>query len=470
MVYINGEWIETNNKLEVKNPATNEIIQSISTVGEQETGMAIESAKNAYKYWKKTTVDYRIEYLKKVSSLLDDISEELAVLITKENGKPIKDARMEVRDGIDFVDWYIEEARRVYGDVLPASHEGKQLLVLKEPVGVCAAITPWNFPLSMITRKIAPAIATGCTVVLKPASATPLSAIKVFECFHEAGLPKGVVNLVIGSAQEIGKTLTGSKDVRKLTFTGSTVVGKQLMKDSAETVKNVSMELGGHAPYIIFADADIDSAVKGVMGSKFTNSGQTCISTNRIFVEESVAKEFSQKLTHEVRQLKVGNGLNDETNIGPLIDQNSMTKILNQIDDAKQKEGKVVYGGNKKEEQCGGYFLEPTIIENANDQMLIAQEETFGPVAPIFTFKAEEELVERANHDNYGLAGYCYTKNLSRGLRMMNELEYGILGINDSSPTVIQAPFGGVKESGIGSEGGKYGIEEYLIEKFISVQ
>jgi len=470
MVYINGEWIETNDKLEVKNPATNEIIQNVSTVGEQETAKAIESAKNAYKYWKKTTVDDRIKYLKKVSSLLNDISEDLAVLITKENGKPITDARMEVKDGIDFIDWYIEEARRVYGDVLPASHEEKQLLVLEEPVGVCAAITPWNFPLSMITRKIAPAIAAGCTVVLKPASATPLSAIKVFECFHEAGLPKGVVNLVIGSANKIGKTLTGSKDVRKLTFTGSTVVGRQLMRDSAETVKNVSMELGGHAPYIIFADADIDSAVEGVLGSKFSNSGQTCISTNRIFVEESATKEFSQKLTQKVKQLTVGDGLNEETNVGPLIDQNSMSKILNQIEDAEQKEGKIVSGGKKTEEDSGGYFLEPTIIENANDQMLIAQEETFGPVAPIFTFKTEEELVERANHDHYGLAGYCYTSDLSRGLRMMNQLEYGILGINDSSPTVIQAPFGGVKESGIGSEGGKYGIEEYLIEKFVSIQ
>ena len=470
MVYINGEWIKTNNRIEVKNPSTNDIVESVSIVGEKETKKAIESAKSAYNSWKKTTADERIKYLKKVSYLLNDISEELAILITKENGKSIKDARMEVQDGIDFVDWYIEEARRVYGDVLPASHEAKKLFVLKEPVGVCAAITPWNFPLSMITRKIAPAIAAGCTVILKPASATPLSAVKVFECFHKAGLPKGVVNLVIGSAKEIGKTLTKSKDVKKLTFTGSTVVGKQLMKASADTVKNVSMELGGHAPYIIFADADIDSAIKGVIGSKFTNSGQTCISTNRIFVEESIAKEFSQKLAQKVERLTVGDGLNEETDVGPLIDEDSMLKILNQIDDAKQKEGKVICGGNKQSKPNEGYFLEPTVIENANDQMLIAQEETFGPVAPIFTFKTEEELIERANHDNYGLAGYCYTKDLSRGLRMMNELEYGILGINDASPTVIQAPFGGVKESGIGSEGGKYGIEEYLIEKFVSVQ
>lgn len=469
MVYINGEWRESSNKLEVRNPATNEVLETISIVGKKETEDAIGSATKAYKDWKKTTASERVEYLKKVSSLLEDMSEEIAQTITKENGKPIKDARMEVKDGIEFIDWYVEEAKRVYGDIIPASHRGKQLLVLKEPVGVCAAITPWNFPFSMITRKIAPAIAAGCTVILKPASATPLSAIKVFECFHKAGIPQGVVNLVIGSSKELGNVLTKSKDVRKLTFTGSTAVGKQLMKDSADTVKNISMELGGHAPYIVFADADIDLAIQGVLGSKFTNSGQTCISTNRIFVEKSIAEDFSQKLAKEVKKLKVGNGLNEETNVGPLIDQASMSKIMNQIDDAKQKEGKIICGGIKKEDNNGGYFIEPTVIENANDQMLIAHEETFGPIAPIFTFETEEELIKRANHDNYGLAGYCYTKDLSRSIKMMNELEYGILGINDAAPTVIQAPFGGVKESGIGNEGGKYGIEEYLVEKFVSV-
>ncbi|MFD1450730.1 NAD-dependent succinate-semialdehyde dehydrogenase [Oceanobacillus sojae] len=468
MVYINGKWRQSETKMEVRNPATNEVIKTVFTVGKAETEEAIQSAKQAFKSWKKTTFTERVAYLEEAARLLEEQSEELAQLITKENGKPIADARYEVNDGIAFLHWYAEEAKRIYGDVLPAAAKDKQLFVIRRPIGVCAAITPWNFPFSMITRKIAPALATGCTIILKPASVTPLSAIKVFECFHKAGLPKGVVNLVIGKASEIGNTLTASEDVKKITFTGSTDVGKLLLRDSAETVKASSMELGGHAPFIVFADSDIDGAIDGVLMTKFTNSGQTCVSTNRIYVEKSIAEEFTSKLVQKVEKLKIGNGLDEDVNVGPVIDSNSFEKIMNQIADAKAKNGEVICGGRQYDNKTGGYFIEPTIISNANEDMLIAYEETFGPVVPIFTFKGEEEIIEKANHTHYGLAGYCYTKDLGRAFRMMEELEYGMVGINDPAPFAIHTPFGGVKESGLGQEGGKYGLEAYLITKYIS--
>ncbi|WP_156985997.1 NAD-dependent succinate-semialdehyde dehydrogenase [Bacillus sp. A134] len=468
MVYINGKWRQSETKMEVRNPATNEVIKTVFTVGKAETEEAIQSAKQAFKSWKKTTFTERVTYLEEAARLLEEQSEELAQLITKENGKPIADARYEVNDGIAFLHWYAEEAKRIYGDVLPAAAKDKQLFVIRRPIGVCAAITPWNFPFSMITRKIAPALATGCTIILKPASVTPLSAIKVFECFHKAGLPKGVVNLVIGKASEIGNTLTASEDVKKITFTGSTDVGKLLLRDSAETVKASSMELGGHAPFIVFADSDIDGAIDGVLMTKFTNSGQTCVSTNRIYVEKSIAEEFTSKLVQKVEKLKIGNGLDEDVNVGPVIDSNSFEKIMNQIADAKAKNGEVICGGRQYDNKTGGYFIEPTIISNANEDMLIAYEETFGPVVPIFTFKGEEEIIEKANHTHYGLAGYCYTKDLGRAFRMMEELEYGMVGINDPAPFAIHTPFGGVKESGLGQEGGKYGLEAYLITKYIS--
>ncbi|WP_040979732.1 NAD-dependent succinate-semialdehyde dehydrogenase [Oceanobacillus jeddahense] len=468
MVYINGEWKQSESKMEVRNPATNEVIETVSTVGKVETEEAIKSAKQAFKSWKKTTFTERVTYLEEAARLLEEQSEELAQLITKENGKPIADARYEVNDGIDFLHWYAEEAKRVYGDVLPTAAKDKQLFVIRRPVGVCAAITPWNFPFSMITRKIAPALATGCTIILKPASATPLSAIKVFECFHKAGLPEGIVNLVIGKASEIGNTLTKSKDVKKITFTGSTDVGKLLLKNSAETVKASSMELGGHAPFIVFADSDINVATDGVLMTKFTNSGQTCVSTNRIYVEKSIAEEFTSKLVQKVEELKIGNGLDEDVNVGPIIDSNSFEKIMNQITDAKAKNGEIICGGRQYDNKSDGYFIEPTIIVNANDDMLIAHEETFGPVVPIFTFENEEEIIEKANHTHYGLAGYCYTKDLGRAFKMMEELEYGMVGINDPAPFAIHTPFGGVKESGLGQEGGKYGLDAYLITKYVS--
>ncbi|VEF46324.1 succinate-semialdehyde dehydrogenase [NADP+] [Bacillus freudenreichii] len=471
MYYINGEWHESDQKEQITNPATLEVIDTISVCGAEETKVAIAAAKEAFKTWKKTTGDQRSAYLSKTVKLMKARVDELAQIITLENGKPLPDAKREVLGAISYLDWYAEEAKRIYGEVLPASHKDKSLMVIKQPVGVCGAITPWNFPLSMITRKLAPALAAGCTVVLKPAMETPLSAIKVFECFHEAGLPKGVVNLVIGpDAEGIGKELTSSTDVRKLTFTGSTFVGKKLVRDSADTMKKVSMELGGHAPYIVFEDADIDLAVEGVMLSKFKNSGQTCISTNRVYAHKSIAEEFAEKLAKRTAELKIGDGLEEGTDVGPLINKKSLDKMKEQVEDAVKNNAKVVTGGNVYDYEDGdGYFFEPTVILNATDDMVIASEETFGPIAPVFTFESEEEIVEKANNTLYGLAAYCYTKNLGRGLRMMKELEFGIIGINDPAPIVIQAPFGGIKESGMGKEGGKFGLEEYLEEKFVSI-
>lgn len=468
MVYINGEWKESNEKWDVVNPATGDVIESIAVVGKAETKEAISCAKEAFKTWKKTTGNQRSHYLAETVRLMKERKDELAETVTKENGKPLADAKSEVNSAISYLDWYAEEAKRVYGDTVPASHPDKHLMVIRQPVGVAAAITPWNFPLSMITRKIAPALAAGCTIVLKPAPATPLSAIKVFECFHEAGLPKGVANLVIGEAEEIGSEMTSNPDVRKITFTGSTAVGKKLIRDSADTVKKISMELGGHAPLIVFEDADLDAAVEGVLLSKFKNTGQTCISTNRIYVSESVAEEFGEKLAEKVSKLKVGNGLEDGVDVGPLISDAALEKVSSHVEDAKKHNGKVLCGGKA----IGGEqnFYEPTVIQYANDEMKIATEETFGPVAPIFTFKTEEEVAERANHASYGLAAYCFTNDLGRGLRMMQELEFGIVGINDPTPITIQAPFGGVKESGIGKEGGKYGLLEYLEEKYVSMK
>lgn len=470
MLYINGEWRDTRNKLDVINPATGEVIKSVATGGQAETQEAIASAKKAFVSWGKTTGNERSNYLSKAVQLMKERSKELAETITLENGKPLPNAIGEVTGAIAFLEWYAEEAKRIYGDTIPASDPDKHLMVIREPVGVCAAITPWNFPLSMITRKIAPALAAGCTVVLKPAELTPLSAIMVFECLHEAGLPAGVANLVIGPAEEIGNEMTSNPDVRKITFTGSTRVGKMLIRNSSDTVKKLSMELGGHAPYVVFEDADIEAAVKGVLASKFVNAGQTCISTNRIYVSESVADEFSTKLAEKVSTLVVGNGLEDGVNVGPLINKAALEKVQSQVEDAVKHNGKVISGGKVfTTNNESGYFFEPTVIQYANDDMQITTEETFGPVAPIYTFKTEEEVVARANHAEYGLAAYCYTKDLGRGLRMMRALEYGIVGINDPTPAVVQSPFGGMKESGMGKEGGKYGLEEYLEEKFVSI-
>ena len=472
MLYVNGEWRKAKSckVLSVTNPATKEEITEVASGNAEDTKEAIDTAAAVFPSWKKKTGKERGEYLRKAADKLRGKVDELAKTITEEMGKPLHEAKGEIGLAIDYMDWYAEEAKRVYGDTLPASHEDKRLMVIKQPVGVVAAVTPWNFPVAMITRKIAPALAAGCPVVIKPASATPVSAIKVIEAFHEAEFPKGVVNLIIGSAREVVGEMTRNPDVRKLTFTGSTEVGKELIRQSADTVKKVSMELGGHAPFLVFEDADIDAAVDSAIASKFRNAGQTCICTNRIYVQESIAREFGEKLSAKVADMKIGNGLEDGVAIGPLIDGGAVEKTAEHVRDAVKHGGKVLCGGNEANTGLDGYFYEPTVITDANENMKISYEETFGPVAPIFTFKTEEEAIEKANNTEYGLAAYVFTENLSRVYHVMEELEYGIVGINDPAPTVAQSPFGGLKESGLGREGGKYGIAEYLEEKYISIQ
>ncbi|MCH1625778.1 NAD-dependent succinate-semialdehyde dehydrogenase [Fredinandcohnia quinoae] len=473
MLYMNGEWRpSTSGKmLQVKNPATNELIQEVAYGGAEETREAIQAATDAFSSWKKRTGKERGKYLEKIAALLRERTNEIAIVMTSEMGKPLPEAIREIGIAIDYVDWYAEEAKRVYGDTLTPSHPDKHLMVLKEPVGVTAAITPWNFPIAMITRKLAPALAAGCTVILKPASATPITAIKVFECFHEAELPKGVANLIIGSASEIANEMTSNPEVKKITFTGSTEVGKKLIRDSAQTMKKVSMELGGHAPFIIFEDADLDKAVEGIMLTKFKNCGQTCISTNRIYVSEKVSEECGKRLAERVKNLKIGNGLEAGIDVGPMIDEKALEKVEEHVQDALELNGKLLCGGKRMTlPDLPGSFYEPTVIHGANENMKIITEETFGPVAPIIPFSTEEEVLTKVNHKQYGLASYLYTKDLSRAFRIMRELDYGIIGINDPTPIVAQAPFGGVKESGIGREGGKYGLEEYLEEKFVSIQ
>ncbi|MCE7793183.1 NAD-dependent succinate-semialdehyde dehydrogenase [Salipaludibacillus sp. CUR1] len=472
MLYINGEWVQSvsGEELEVINPATKEVISKVAKANEKDSKLAIEAADHAFKAWKSLPAKERASYLKEAAASLRKSIDSLAETVTKEMGKPVNEAKGEINLAIDYLEWYAEEAKRVYGETIPASHKDKRLMVLKEPVGVTGAVTPWNFPVAMITRKLAPALAAGCPVVIKPASATPLSAIKVFEAFHQAGLPKGVANLVPGSASKVVGEMTRNPAVKKITFTGSTEVGKKLIRDSADTVKKVAMELGGHAPFIVFDDADIDKAVEGAIASKFRNAGQTCICTNRIYVQENVAEEFGKKLSEKVSQLKIGNGLEEGVAIGPLIDKEAYEKVEEHISDATDRGAKVLCGGRQAAvDSQDGWFYEPTVLHGATDEMVISTEETFGPVAPIYSFSTKEEAVKRANHHQYGLAAYCFTKDLNQAYFMMEELEYGIVGINDPIPTTAQAPFGGVKESGIGREGGHQGIDEYLEDKFVSL-
>ncbi|WP_066295376.1 NAD-dependent succinate-semialdehyde dehydrogenase [Bacillus sp. FJAT-29937] len=471
MLYINGEWKSSRQGeyLTVYNPATLEKVGEVAFGGKEDVEEAIYAASEAFKTWKKVTADEKSRYLKEIAINLRDIEEELATTITLEMGKPLKEALGEVRLAISYVDWYAEEAKRIYGETIPASAQNKRILVLRDPIGVTGAITPWNFPAAMVTRKLAPAIAAGCPVILKPASVTPLTAVKIFEAIDKAGLPKGVANLVHGPSNEVAQSLLDSTHVQKITFTGSTEVGKKLMREAANTVKKVSMELGGHAPFIVFEDADLEVAADAAIASKFRNAGQTCVCTNRIYVQEEVAKDFSQILTEKVKQLKIGNGLEEGTEIGPLINEESLAKVMEHVEDAITKGGNILCGGEREILNQKGAFYQPTVINNANESMKIAVEETFGPVVPIFTFKTEEEAIEKANHPFYGLASYCYTNDLGRAFRVMESLEYGIIGINDAMPTTAQAPFGGLKESGIGREGGKYGLSEYLEEKFVSL-
>ncbi|WP_242144333.1 MULTISPECIES: NAD-dependent succinate-semialdehyde dehydrogenase [unclassified Bacillus cereus group] len=467
-MYINGEWIQLEEQIEINNPATQEVFATVPKGGVTEAKQAVDAAHEAFKSWSKLTAAERAEKLRKWFTLIDENKEEIAAIMTKEQGKPFPEALGEVNYANSFVEWYAEEGKRVYGEMIPASHPNKRILVTKQPVGVIAAITPWNFPAAMITRKVAPALAAGCTAVVKPASQTPLTALKLAELAHEADIPKGVLNIVTGSAKAIADTWMEDGRVRKVSFTGSTEIGKELMSSAAKTMKKVSLELGGHAPFIVMNDADLDKAVEAVIGSKFRNAGQTCICTNRVFVQEAVYEEFAAKFKNAVAQLKVGDGFGEGTTVGPLIDANAVEKVQEHIEDAVKKGGEILYGGQTVTE-LNGHFIEPTVIGGADDTMLCMTEETFGPVAPVAKFKTVEEVIERANNTPYGLAAYIFTKDITQAFQISEALEYGIIGLNDGLPSVAQAPFGGFKESGIGREGGHFGIEEYLEIKYISL-
>jgi succinate-semialdehyde dehydrogenase/glutarate-semialdehyde dehydrogenase len=400
-----------------------------------------------------------------------DRQEDLAVILTTEQGKPLAESRGEIASAASYLLWYAEEANRIYGEMIPSSNKGKRLFTIPQPIGVVAAITPWNFPSSMIARKLGPALAAGCTVVLKPAEQTPLSAVGLVKIFEEAGLPKGVLNLVTGDPASIGKAWLEEQDVRLITFTGSTEVGKHLMRSSADNVKKLSLELGGHAPILVFEDADIDQAVSLSLMSKFRNAGQTCICANRIYVQESIYNHFVKKLVEKVKQLKMGNGLETGIEIGPLIDNHALEKVQSHVQDAINKGASITAGGNRPSlsKNLKGFYYTPTVLTGITDEMLVMKEETFGPVVPIQSFISEEEAIEKANLTSYGLAAYVFTENINRAWRVMEQLEYGIIGINDVFPAAAEAPFGGIKQSGQGKEGGREGLMEYVEMKYISM-
>jgi succinate-semialdehyde dehydrogenase/glutarate-semialdehyde dehydrogenase len=467
--YIDGAWVDADDRatIEVRDPASNELIGMVPKLGAAETRRAIEAAERAFQSWRNTTAKERAGLLRKWFDLMMANQEDLAILMTREQGKPLAESRGEIAYGASFVEWYAEEAKRVYGDMIPAPTTSRRLMVFKQPVGVCAAITPWNFPNAMITRKCAPALAAGCTVVVKPASFTPYSALALAELAERAGIPKGVFNVVTGDARTVGGELTGNDTVRKLSFTGSTEVGKILLKQCADTVKKVSMELGGHAPLIIFDDADLEAAVKGAIACKFRNSGQTCVCTNRIYVQEKIYDQFAAKFTEAVKGLKVGMGLDSGVEQGPLIEPAAVDKVERHVEDARGKGAKVLTGG--KRHKLGGQFYEPTVLSECTDDMVITHEETFGPVAPLYKFKDEAEVIRLANKTEYGLASYFFARDVGRVFRVAEALEAGIVSINEGIFSTEVAPFGGYKHSGIGREGSKYGIDEYLEIKYVNL-
>lgn len=454
--------------MHVFNPATGHTVGSVPKQGKAEAVQAVDAAAVAFPDWSARTAEDRGALLMKWHGLIVESEEDIARLMTMEQGKPFKEALGEVRYANSFISWYAEEGKRLYGQTIPASDPNKRIFVQKQPVGVIAAITPWNFPAAMITRKVAPALAAGCTAVVKPAELTPLTAVKLVELAHQAGIPADVLQVVTGDPAEIGDAWMEDSRVRKLSFTGSTAVGKMLMRKAADTVKKLSLELGGHAPFIVMPDADLDQAVDGLLASKYRNAGQTCICTNRVFVHEECAEVFTEKLAASVKKLKVGDGLDAETDIGPLINEAAIEKVKAHVADAKKRGGSVLAGG--AESGQGGAFFEPTVITDATDEMLCMKEETFGPLVPVAVFTSAEEVIKRANNTPYGLAAYVYTQNIADAIRISEALEYGIIGINDGLPSVSQAPFGGWKESGLGREGGHYGIEEYIEIKYVSLR
>jgi succinate-semialdehyde dehydrogenase/glutarate-semialdehyde dehydrogenase len=464
---INGQWVDADSgeKLAVTNPANGEVIAQVAKCSTAETRRAIEAANNALPAWRQKTAKERAGYLRKWFNLMMDAQEDLAIILTTEQGKPLAEARGEIAYGASYIEWFAEEGKRVYGDTMPAPSNDKRVVCIRQPVGVVACITPWNFPNAMLTRKIAPALAAGCTVVCKPANATPLSAYAFVELAERAGIPAGVINVVTGETSAIGSELTSNPTVRKLTFTGSTPVGKQLMAECAQTVKRTSMELGGNAPFIVFDDADLDAAVEGAMISKYRNAGQTCVCANRILVQEGCYDAFAAKLAEAVNKLKMGDGISDGTTVGPLITEKAANDVMAFIEDAVSRGATTVAGG--KRSKLGTNFVEPTILTNVTDDMRVFREEIFGPVAPLFKFKTEEEAIRMANDTEFGLASYFYSRDIGRIWRVAEALEYGMVGINEGIISNEAAPFGGVKESGQGREGSKYGMDDYMELKYM---
>ncbi|MEQ8179201.1 MAG: NAD-dependent succinate-semialdehyde dehydrogenase [Amphiplicatus sp.] len=465
--FIDGEWAGGDNTIEVNNPATGEIIGSVPRFGRKETAAAIDAAQAAFVHWKARPAADRAELCRKFYQALMDNQDELGRLLTIEMGKPLAEAKGEVAYAANFFKWFGEEARRVYGDVIPSPWADKRILVTKEPVGVVGSITPWNFPTAMIARKAAAALASGCTIVCKPASQTPFSALAYGVIAEDIGLPRGVINVITGSASEIADEMCENPKLKKITFTGSTEVGKKLSSNALKYMKRVSMELGGNAPFIVFEDADLDRAVAGAIASKYRNSGQTCVCANRLLVHSSVYDAFADKLAAAVKKLKVGDGLEASVEQGPLIDMAGVEKVEEHVADAVSKGAKVALGGHRH--QKGLSFFEPTILTGVTRDMAVAKEETFGPLAPLFRFDTEEEALKMANDTEYGLACYFYTQDLGRAFRVMEALEYGIIGLNEGIISTEVAPFGGVKESGMGREGSKYGLEDYLNIKYALV-
>jgi succinate-semialdehyde dehydrogenase/glutarate-semialdehyde dehydrogenase len=465
--YIDGAWVDADGggTIPVENPANGERLGTVPRMGAAETRRAIAAADAALPAWRARTAKERAGILRKWYELMMANQEDLAQLMTAEQGKPLTESRGEIVYAGSFIEWFAEEGKRIYGDTIPSHGADKRIVVLKQPIGVCGAITPWNFPSAMITRKAGPALASGCTMVLKPASQTPYSALALCELAERAGVPKGVFSCVTGAAKEIGGEITSNPTVRKVTFTGSTEIGKLLMAQCAATVKKTSMELGGNAPFIVFDDADLDAAIKGAIASKYRNAGQTCVCANRLLIQDGVYDTFAKKLADAVSAMKVGNGTEAGTTIGPLIDMKAIDKVEQHIADAVKKGAKIVVGG--KRHALGGSFFQPTVLADVTTDMVVTREETFGPVAPLFRFKTDADAIRMANDTEFGLAAYFYSRDIGRVWRVAEALEYGIVGINEGIISTEIAPFGGVKESGIGREGSKYGIEEFLEVKYL---
>jgi succinate-semialdehyde dehydrogenase/glutarate-semialdehyde dehydrogenase len=465
--FIDGHWVDADGKatVAVNNPATGAILGAIPRMGAAETRRAIEAANKAWPAWRAKSAKERAAILRKWHDLMMANADDLGVLMTSEQGKPLTEAKGEVTYAAAFIEWFAEEGKRIYGDTIQSPWADKRIVVIKEPIGVVAAITPWNFPAAMITRKAGPALAAGCTFVCKPATQTPFSALAMAELAERAGIPKGVFNIVTGSAAEIGGEMTSNPIVRKVTFTGSTEIGKKLMVQCAATVKKMGLELGGNAPFIVFDDADLDAAVEGAIASKYRNTGQTCVCANRLLVQDGVYDKFVDKLVGAVGKLKVGNGLEAGVTQGPLIDMKAVEKVEEHIADALKKGAKVVSGG--KRHKLGGTFFEPTVLANVNPQMAVAREETFGPLAPVFRFKSEKDAIDLANDTEFGLAAYFFSRDIGRIWRVAEGVEYGIVGINTGIISTEVAPFGGVKESGLGREGSKYGIDDFVEIKYL---